>query len=74
MILNAVSAVLLIGVILLIVSWGVLSLGHAYPLSMSDRRVLALATLGGVGFAKWLRYLYWKHRKRFVSVKVRLRK
>jgi hypothetical protein len=59
MILNAVLPVLILGVLMAVVSVGILEIGGAYPLSQQDRYVLSASLLLGAGLAKWLRYLYW---------------
>jgi hypothetical protein len=72
--LNVFIPLLLTCGVMLIVSMGILKLAHAYPLSLSDRREWAISLLGGVGLAKWARYLYWTNRKGFRSLKVRIRR
>jgi membrane associated rhomboid family serine protease len=61
--LNNIIGMLLVGTAFATVAIGILDLGHAYPLSGTDRYVLVAALFVGVALAKWLRYRYWKRRK-----------
>jgi hypothetical protein len=59
---NHLFQLTLLGIAVLIVSVGTLRLADAYPLSLPDRYVLAIALFVGAAVAKWFRYRYWKAR------------
>ena len=61
-VLNRLLWLAVIGGVLTVVCVGILRAGEAYPLSQTDRYLLAIALFSGAAVAKWGRYRYWKSR------------